>query len=1029
MAYKVLRHKEESKQQLGALIEAFEKEHAAFQSSKYLEAQLRIDFLNPLLKTFGWDVDNEDGKTQFLRDVIQEENIDVEEDDSLKNKNPDYTLRIQGHRKLFIEAKKSSIDIEKSTKATFQTRRYGWSANLGVSVLTNFDKLIIYDCRVKPLANDDPSVARYKVFHFTEFLKRFDELYDLLSFDSVNSGLLDEYFSLVKADLNTFDEYFLKQIEKWREQLANDVIANNKELFDEEGINFLIQRLLNRIVFLRICEDREIEKYETLKKIKSYDDLKGLFAESDKKYNSGLFDFIEDKFTFKINLKSEVLIDIFNELYYPESSYDFSVVDPTILSQIYERYLGSKIIISDPNKISIVEEPEVSASSGVVPTPKLVVKNIVKETLSSVVTGKNSKQLQELKIADICCGSGTFLISVYDLLVEHTILSMIDEKVNDTELIYPVAKDIYRLTLKVKQSILSQNIFGVDINPYAVEVTKFSLFLKLLEDENGGSINHYLNTHKQKILPSLDANIKCGNSLVDETYFKYNAPAIENDDLLYKIKPFEWFKEFPFLNESKGFDAIIGNPPYVRIQNMVKYLGDEVKYYQNDLSGYTVAKSDTFDKYYLFIQRALQLINEKGVLGYIVPNKFFIAKGGKALRQHIANSSSIFKIIHFGVTQVFPNRSTYTAVLILDKVKDRSDFNFKRIKKVNTEFIANAIPYINYKNAEFNEMPWIFVSKETKAVFDKIKDVGTTPLKAIAEIPVGLQTSADKIYIFRPESETATTYKFRNAGVECEVEKSICKPCLYDLSFDLFDTVKANAQIIFPYLVDENKAEVFSEEHFQANYPLAWVYLNKYKAALSKRSINGSKDPKWYQFGRSQSLTKFHDSEKLIWPVLSIRSSYILDRDTIQFTGGGNGPYYSLISSSAYSPLYILGILSHPVFEAMVKAGASEFRGSYYSHGKQFIENLPIKSIDFDNAGEKQRHDEIVKTIEQLIDAQKKYKAEYIAAKKAVQQRKLNLLTENLIGLINALYHLHEADITTVLADEMFLTDLNEDND
>src|SRR5688572_28028711 len=202
MAYKITRNKDESRNQLNALAKAFEQDHAAFQSSKYLEAQLRIDFINPFLKTFGWDVDNEESKTQFMRDVVQEENIDVEEDDLLRNKNPDYTLRIQGERKLFIEAKKTAIDIEKSSKSTFQTRRYGWSANLGVSILTNFEKLVIYDCRFKPLAKDDPSIARYKIFHFSEFLTRFDELYELLSFDAVNSGIIDDYFSLTKADLN-----------------------------------------------------------------------------------------------------------------------------------------------------------------------------------------------------------------------------------------------------------------------------------------------------------------------------------------------------------------------------------------------------------------------------------------------------------------------------------------------------------------------------------------------------------------------------------------------------------------------------------------------------------------------------------------------------------------------------------------------------------------------------------------------------------------------------------------------------------
>src|SRR6185369_15614582 len=178
MPYKIANTKDESLEQLKVLIAAFQKQDSVLKTSKYSEAQLRIDFLNPLLKTFGWDVDNEATKTQFLRDVIQEESIDIDEDDSIAKKNPDYTLRIQGSRKLFVEANKVSIDIEKSVKAAFQIRRYGWNANLGISILTNFEKIIVYDCRYKPGVTDDASIARYTAFHFTEFLKYFDTIYD-----------------------------------------------------------------------------------------------------------------------------------------------------------------------------------------------------------------------------------------------------------------------------------------------------------------------------------------------------------------------------------------------------------------------------------------------------------------------------------------------------------------------------------------------------------------------------------------------------------------------------------------------------------------------------------------------------------------------------------------------------------------------------------------------------------------------------------------------------------------------------------
>lgn len=1025
MAYKVTQSKEESLEQLKVLIGAFEKEYVIYKTPKYSEAQLRIDFLNPLLKTFGWDVDNEQGRSQFLREVIQEESIDVEEDDAVSKKNPDYTLRIQGIRKLFMEAKKVSVDLDKNAKPAFQTRRYGWNANLGISILTNFEQLVIYDCRYKPTINDSASVARYKSFHVSQFITDFDEIYRILSFQSVASGYIDEYFSLFQKDTITFDSYFLKQIENWRKDLAIDIITNNTGLNDEE-INFLVQRLINRIIFLRICEDREIERYETLRHIQCYDELKALFIRSDKKYNSGLFDFIEDNFSLDIQINPAVLINIFNELYYPQSPYDFSVVDPAILSQIYERYLGSRINIINEHTISIVEEPEVAASSGVVPTPKLIVQNIVNETLDPLFAGKSLPQIGQLKIADICCGSGTFLISVYDYFLEKITASLIQTGACDTDVIYKAFDGSYHLTIKTKHQIITSNIFGVDINPYAVEVTKFSLLLKLLESENSRSIDDFLAKYNAKVLPNLDDNIKCGNSLIDDTYLTYNSKAIDDNDLLFKIKLFNWENEFDFLKATNGFDAIVGNPPYVRIQNIAKFSGEEIDYFQNYISGYEVAASDAFDKYYLFIQRAIELLNDNGILGYIVPHKFFIVKGGKFLRKFIVRHASIRRIIHFGVSQVFPNRSTYTAIMILDKNK-RSDFNFKRVRVLSPEFITGTMQYDNYKSSLLGENPWVFVSKETERIFGKLKKANTAPLHAIAEIAVGLQTSADKIYIFQPVSETENTYLFHYKNRQYEVEKAICKPCIYDLSFGLFDTLSPNAQMIFPYNIQGGKAEVFSEQYFLDAYPLAWGYLNEFKDKLSKRSINGSKEPKWYQFGRSQSLTRFHNTPKLIWSVLSTKPGYVFDGDNLQFTGGGNGPYYSLFSKSDYSLFYILGILSHPVIEAMVKSGASEFRGAYYSHGKQFIENLPIRIIDFSKKSDVDLYEGIIKSVGSLIETRQALKEIYITSKRKVLQHKFYLLGRILTEQINLLYGLSEDDVRVIEADELLNNDVNED--
>ena len=1019
MVYRVEKNKEAGLTQLVELVGYYENYKDTFSKPTYNETQLRNDFLDPLLKSFGWDVDNEDTKNQFLREVIQEESIEIEDETSKKN--PDYTLRVDGNRKLFIEAKKPSVNIIKSAKSAFQIRRYGWNANLGISVLTNFETLIIYDCRHKPSKDDDVHVARVRVFNYLEFIEYYDEIYELISFESAVNGRLDELFSTHARIGLTFDDYFLDQIENWRKKLAQSAIMSNKGL-TTEAVNFLIQRLLNRIIFLRICEDRTLEKYETLKKITSYDQLKSLFQLSDKKYNSGLFDFIEDNLTLNIELDSEVLIEIFNELYYPQSPYDFSVVDPAILSQVYEKFLGSHIVLDNKQNWSIEFEPEVVASNGVVPTPKLVVDQIVKKTLHPL----ESKKTENLRIADICCGSGTFLISVYEFLLRSMIETLIKESQIDPNLIYKMSSGSYVLTLKAKRKVLEENIFGVDINPYAVEVTKFSLLLKLLEGESRDTLDQFIHQHNTKALPNLENNIKCGNSLVDNKFFKFNPNALKNDSLLFKVKPFDWDLEFPFLKNKDGFDAIVGNPPYVRIQNLVKYSSEEIKFYQNKVSGYTVANRESFDKYYLFIQRAIELLSSSGFLGYIVPHKFFIIKGGKSLRKYIRETSCFSNIIHFGVTQVFPGRATYTTILILQKEKT-SRFSFKRIEKISSEAFSSKDNCEVYDQKDFGETPWIFISKHTSAVFDKLKKVETNPLKKFADICVGLQTSADKVYIFIPESETEKTYKFRSDNKLFEIEKEICRPCIYNLQFELFDTIQPNAQIIFPYIVEKEKTEIISEALFMSNYPLCWEYLNFHKTTLLKRNLNG-KDPKWYQFGRSQSLARFVNTDKLIWPVLSTKPSYIYDTNNIKFTGGGNGPYYSLLNNSNYSILYFMGILAHPIFESLIKSGASEFRGRYYSHGRQFIENLPIRMINFNNREDVELYNSVISSVSGLISISKELKNVYGSDKK-VLVRKKDIILETLKESVNNLYSLNNGDIDVVMKDKMLVEELKGDQE
>ena len=802
--------------------------------------------------------------------------------------------------------------------------------------------------------------------------------------------------------------------------LASDIVKNNNGM-DEEEINFLVQRLLNRIIFLRICEDREIEKYETLKKVKNYNELKELFKKSDKKYNSGLFDFIEDNFSLKIKLNDQILIGIFEELYYPASPYDFSVIEPNILSQIYEKYLANKIILHSDKTVGIEEEPEVVASNGVIPTPKIIVDQIIQRALDPVMARKGKDWIDNLHVADICCGSGTFLISLFDYLSEKRIEQLSSQDDPDEAMVIPSNDKTWHLTLRAKQELAVKTIFGVDINPYAAEVTRFSILLKLLEEESSGSIEYYLATYKEKVLPDLGENIKCGNSLVDDRYLEFNKSAVEDDNLLNSLKIFNWNNEFPVIEETGGFDAIVGNPPYVRIQNLVKYSESEIKYYQSKISPFTVGAKDIFDKYYLFIERALQLTNEKGIVGYIVPHKFFIIKGGKKLRSVITSSSNLCWITHFGVTQVFPGRSTYTAILILDK-NPSMKLKFQRISKLTEDELANA-QVLDYESSDYGSDPWTFLSKDATSLFKRIRSGKTVPLKDISEISVGLQTSADKIYIIKPDKETKGEVHFSQGGKEWKIEKGILLPSIYDAQFGLFGKPKANSKIIFPYKIEKGKAVLYSEKEMESKFPLCWKYLKSHKRTLKKRDIGGGKVVKWYQYGRSQSLTKFHDTKKLIWPVLSTGPNYALDDGNLQFTGGGNGPYYSILPGKRYSIYYILAIISHPVFESLVKSRASEFRGAYYSHGKQFIANLPIRRIAWNSKKDRTAHDKIVESAKAAVEAKVNLDEAKLPEKRKVLKQKLAIRQRAVIKAVNDLYKITEDDLGSISGSKLFIAD------
>ncbi|MFP4088309.1 MAG: Eco57I restriction-modification methylase domain-containing protein [Desulfobacteraceae bacterium] len=572
---------------IAALIDQFDYHLDAYKKGQYNETQVRLDYINPLMEALGWDVRNKKGYSEAYRDVIHEDALKV----GGWTKAPDYCFRVGGTRKFFLEAKKPSVNVKQDIHPAYQLRRYAWSAKLPLSILTDFEEFAVYDCRVKPVKTDKPSTARIMYLTYGEYLDQWKDIAGIFSRDAILKGAFDKYVESKKVKRGTaeVDAAFLAEIERWRELLARNIALRNPGLSQRE-INFSVQRTIDRIIFLRICEDGGIETYGRLMSLQNgdrvYKRLFQLFREADDRYNSGLFHFSPEKGRFSdmdeltpdLAVDDKVLKDILKSIYYPDSPYEFSVLPADILGQVYERFLGKVIRLTPAHRAVIELKPEVRKAGGVYYTPTYIVDYIVKETVGKLLKGKKPGPqggASKLRILDPACGSGSFLLGAYQYLLDwHRDMYVKDDPVKwargKNPRLYQKSEDDWRLTTTERKRILLNNIYGVDKDDQAVEVTKLSLLLKVLEGEDEETIQRQLSLFQQRALPDLGSNIKCGNSLIGSDFYDGTQTNLFDEEDIYRINAFDWDQEFPRIMKDGGFDAVIGNPPYIRIHAWVR---------------------------------------------------------------------------------------------------------------------------------------------------------------------------------------------------------------------------------------------------------------------------------------------------------------------------------------------------------------------------------------------------------------------------------------------------------------------------
>ena len=1044
-----------------SLIERFEFHRQAYILGKYNETQLRREFVDKFFSSLGWDVDNNKGFSEKYKEVLHEEPVRIRGTTLFF----DYTFRIGGARKFIVETKKPSVRIKDAAEAALQLRRYAWNQKLPLSILTNFEEFAIYDCRIKPENGDAASKARIEYFTYKEYPEKWDWFVSIIAPDSILRGSFDKYAETTKGKRGTatVDDDILAEIEQWRDALAKNIALRNPSLTVEE-LNSVVQRTIDRILFLRICEDRGIEEYETLHKLLEGEQVYGricqLFRSADDKYNSGLFHFQQepdwdespDTLSLTITIDDKVLKGIIKRLYFPDSQYEFSLIPPAILGHVYEQFLGKVIRLTEGHQAKVEYKPEVKKAGGVFYTPQYIVEYIVKHTVGELVKDKTPREVSKLRILDPACGSGSFLIGAYQYLLDWhrdwyianlvpvfkeknsvtdpAVLALLPEQApkkkksavsvdlpiynpgngRDIRLSERVRSD-WKLTTAEKKRILLNNIFGVDIDQQAVEVTKLSLLLKVLEEENQETVSKQLTITAERALPSLDHNIKCGNSLIGWDILTPDMPA----DEVKRINPFDWSKEFEPVMAAGGFDAVIGNPPYIRIQTMKEWAPQEVEFYKKK---FISASKGNYDIYVVFVEKGLSLLNKNGSLGYILPHKFFNAQYGEPLRSVIAKGNHLKEIVHFGHQQVFENATTYTCLLFLGK-RGYDEFCFKKIDDLiswrSSSIAVKGI--INSKKATNND--WNFVVGNDSQLFDRLDNI-TIKLGNISEIFVGLQTDADDVFILeeRIKQDNKVLCYSKATDQEHWFEDYHLKPFLKgSLNIRRYYLDNVSKRLIFPYELDNGKSVLISSEDYKLKYPLTWDYLEKNHKRLSERNRE-QMGKLWYGYVYKKNHTKF-GLPKLLVPSLANSACFASDLDGKYFfvgSGGGGGGGYAITlkPEEKMSYHYLLGLLNSALSTFYLKKISSTFRGGYIALNRQYIEQLPIRTINFTDPADIARHDRMVILVTQMLDLNKKLQDARLEQERTMLSRQIEATDAAIDKLVYELYGLTEEEIKIV---------------
>ena len=969
--------------QLKALTSLFQANITQYKSPQYDEANTRTDFIDKFFALLDWDIANNQGFSEVYREVVREDKVKIDGN----QKAPDYSFRIGGNRKYFVEAKKPSVNIKDASDPAFQVRRYAYTAKLPLSILTNFAEFAVYDTRIKPNKNDNAGTARIFYCAYQEYEKHFEFIYNTFSRYSILKGSFDKYIEENKNKKGTseVDDDLLHLVESWRVDLAKNIALRNPAL-SIYNLNSAVQKIIDRIIFLRIAEDKGMEDANILKMISNagniYEKFNLLVEKASIKYDSGLFD--SEDWLMHLAVDNKVLKDIIDNLYYPECPYEFSVLPIEILGNIYEKFLGKTIRfrnVKNTHTVIVEEKPEVRKAGGVFYTPQFIVNFIVQNTVVEKIQNKSPDEITALKICDPACGSGSMLVGAYQCLLSYHLDYYTNEnnikKALKKGIVFQAAQNSYRLTISEKQRILQNNIFGVDIDPQAVEVTKLSLYLKLLENEGKEASDTLFKFSDLTLLPSLEENIKCGNSLVGTDFYNPASLGLTPDEQI-KINCFDWDKEFPGVFKNGGFDIVIGNPPYYNVQT----LGAKSPVAEYIQRKYAAIWQDKSDILFYFLTKAMQL--SKDSIGYIMSNAFLFSDKAQKLRNAILKDGRLAKIVNFEQFLVFKDASITSGVFIFRKDHNEIQAAVLKEKSCTVDYV------VDYMN---NSANYFSVSLAHNNVFALVDDAidqlnrkidGKHPLlQDILLVGKGMETAANDVFIFKNFPK-----KFPKKYIRKHlIGENIDKYCLIDkpdylLYVEENDDFKSLPVTIQEYL-KEHKKELSSRADKKRRASALWW---NYTFAMHKEYYHL---PKIWCSYRSKSNTF----------VLDETSDYIgLTNTTVIF---GTNPEYSL--------KYILALLNSKLLTFRYRSIGKQTGSGVFEYFANGIGKLPIPQTDA------KTQNQFVVLVDKMIELKQREYTEQNPQAKKIISRQIDGVDTMIDKAVYELYGLTEEDIILVV--------------